>query len=235
MGGCCPTDAAVSLASTPAAPSGDLDLAVREIAPGVGFLQLIAPGMHCGGCVASLEKGLRAVPGVRAARANLTAKRLAVEFDLGSARAADIAAAAERLGFPVHPLDAAEAAEEAEKRETRDLLTRLGVAGFAAMNIMLLSVSVWSGADAATRDLMHWISALIALPTVIYSGRPFYVSAHRRAARGTAEHGRADLARGHPRRRAVAVRDAARRAGGVLRRRRRRCCSCCWSGAISTA
>jgi Cu2+-exporting ATPase len=178
MGGCCPADAAAaSIAAAPAGPSGDLDLAVREIAPGVGFLQLIAPGMHCGGCVSTLEKGLRAVPGVRAARANLTAKRLSVEFDTGAARAADIAAAAERLGFPVHPLDAGEAAEAAEKRETRDLLTRLGVAGFAAMNIMLLSISVWSGADAATRDLMHWISGMIALPAVVYCGRPFYVSA----------------------------------------------------------
>ncbi len=180
MGGCCPADAAAasaSIAAATAAPSGDLDLAVREIAPGVGLLQLIAPGMHCGGCVSTLEKGLRAVPGVRAARANLTARRLSVEFDTGAARAADIAAAVERLGFPVHPLDAREAAEAAEKRETRDLLTRLGVAGFAAMNIMLLSISVWSGADAATRDLMHWISGMIALPAVVYCGRPFYVSA----------------------------------------------------------
>jgi P-type Cu2+ transporter len=36
-------------------------------------------------------------------------------------------------------------------RQGRDLLMRLGVAGFAMMNIMLLSVAVWSGAEATRR------------------------------------------------------------------------------------
>ena len=62
-------------------------------------------------------------------------------------------------------------------RQGRDLLMRLGVAFFSMMNVMLLSVAVWSGAEAATRDLFHWISALIALPTVIFAGQPFFRSA----------------------------------------------------------
>ena len=81
------------------------------------------------------------------------------------------------LGYPARPYDAAAMAEIDRDSAGRDLLVRLAVAGFAAMNVMLLSVSVWAGAEAATRDLLHWISALIALPAIAFSGMPFFRSA----------------------------------------------------------
>ena len=69
-------------------------------------------------------------------------------------------------------------AEDAQDSGTASGLLRcLAVAGFGAANIMLLSVSVWAGAEGAPREVFHLVSALIGLPVVAYAGRPFFGSA----------------------------------------------------------
>src|SRR5690606_10483919 len=85
-----------------------------------------------------------------------------------------------RLGYRAAPFDP-ELLQAAADAEDRRLLRALAVAGFAAGNVMLLSVSVWAGhagdMGEATRAFFHWLSALIAIPTVAYAGRPFFASA----------------------------------------------------------
>lgn len=133
------------------------------------------PGMRCAGCIAKLENGLAAVPGIAAARVNFTAKQVQISHDPALTAPALLKALA-GLGFEASPMGDALAGPDGEARQ---LVKALAVAGFAAMNIMLLSVSVWSGAGGLTRDLFHWLSALIALPTVAYAGQPFFRSAWR--------------------------------------------------------
>ncbi|MCP5402243.1 MAG: cadmium-translocating P-type ATPase [Novosphingobium sp.] len=132
------------------------------------------PGIKCAGCIGKIERGLGELPGIAAARVNFSAKRVAVshapEFD-----DARIIEELRKLGFEAER--AAENPLARDDAETRRLLRAMAVAGFGMMNIMLLSVSVWAGADAITRDMFHWISALIAVPVVAYSGRPFFASA----------------------------------------------------------
>ena len=131
-------------------------------------------GLRCAGCISKLEGGLAVLPGVASARVNFTTRRVSIAHD-PALDDDSLKQAVERLGFVAEVFRGdATAPEDAE---TRRLLKALGVAGFAAMNIMLLSVSVWSGADGATRTLFHWLSALIALPAVAYAGRPFFASA----------------------------------------------------------
>ncbi len=147
-----------------------------EAPAGPQTIRLSLPTIHCAGCISGVERGLSATPGVLSARVNLTLKRVAVEAAPGVAPA-DLVTRLADLGYEAHELDdTALTATEADA-QGRDLLMRLAVAFFANMNVMLLSVAVWAGAEDATRDLFHWISAAIAIPTVIFSGRPFYVSA----------------------------------------------------------
>jgi P-type Cu2+ transporter len=139
-------------------------------------LMLSLPGIHCAGCISGVEKVLAAVPGVKEARVNLTLRRASVQAG-PEVSAEALCTALERAGYEAHELDPGVLATTTADRQGRDLLMRLAVAFFAMMNVMLLSVAVWSGAEGVTRDMMHWISAAIAIPAVIFSGRPFYVSA----------------------------------------------------------
>lgn len=147
--------------------------------PGPALVTLAVPTVSCGGCVRAIEGGLAGAPGVISARVNLSNRRLVVAFDPGITGTEDLAARVRGLGF-----EAAELADDRTGEPTSrvaDLVPRLGVAGFAAANVMLLSVSVWAGEasdmEPATRTLFHWLSAMIALPAVAYSGQPFYRSA----------------------------------------------------------
>ena len=147
---------------------------------------LSLPAIHCAACISGVERALMARDDVRDVRVNLTRKRATVNLDPEAATAPeDLADHLSAIGFEALPLDTAVLTAGESDARARDLLMRLGVSGFSMMNVMLLSVAVWSGAEDATRDLFHWISAAIALPTVAFSGQPFFKSAwsalrHRR-------------------------------------------------------
>lgn len=139
-------------------------------------VQLSLPTIHCAGCISTVERGLMARDGIVDVRVNLTRKRAVVHAE-PSVTDEEIVAAISALGYEAMPLDGATLSAGESDRLARDLAMRLGVSGFAMMNVMLLSVAVWSGAADATRDLFHWISAAIALPTVVFSAQPFFKSA----------------------------------------------------------
>ena len=145
-------------------------------------LDFAVQGVNCAGCIGKIERAVAAMPGAPTARVNFASRRLRVSWRGEAFDANLIEPTLESLGYRARPFEIG-AAEQAETAEMKFLLRCLAVAGFAAMNVMLLSVSIWAGAggsiDAQTRDLFHWLSALIALPASAYAGRPFFVSAGR--------------------------------------------------------
>ncbi|MDO5643118.1 MAG: heavy metal translocating P-type ATPase, partial [Paracoccus sp. (in: a-proteobacteria)] len=162
------------LSACPACDAAPLAGHVAERAM-AGDLVLSLPTAHCATCITDVERALLAEPGVKKARVNLTLRR--VMIDAPGMRAEDFIPILAGIGYEAHELDASALSSSAADRQGRDILMRMGVAGFAMMNIMILSVAVWSGAEGATRDMFHWISAVIALPTVIFAGQPFFRSA----------------------------------------------------------
>ncbi|GGE04764.1 copper-translocating P-type ATPase [Tsuneonella deserti] len=139
------------------------------------------PGIRCAGCIGKIERGFEHLPGIEGARVNFSARRVVVRHAPGTSEER-ILSLLEGLGFEAQPT-AGEPIGKADG-ETSRLLRALAVAGFGMMNVMLLSVSVWSGAQGTTRDLFHWLSALIGVPVVAYAGQPFFRSALTALRRG---------------------------------------------------
>lgn len=136
---------------------------------------LSVPDISCAGCIRGIERALKREPKISYARVNFSLKRVTVWADNGF-QDAEIVDLLGKTGFTAFPLNN-EITDQSEDAQLRSLGLRIGVSGFAMMNVMLLSVAVWSGATDATRDLFHWISAIIAIPATLYSAQPFFKSA----------------------------------------------------------
>ncbi len=166
---------AIPSRTAPASAGPSVRAAVRE----TETITLAVEHMHCGACMRTVEGALLEVPGVRSARVHLSDRRVTAEVESARVSAEALVEALDSAGFKSAEI-AATSGGPMHDRDA-DLTRRLGVASFAAMNIMLLSVSVWSGAggdmEASVQAMFHWLSALIALPAVAYAGQPFFRSA----------------------------------------------------------
>ena len=155
---------------------------VKDAGRGLQRIDLAVEGVSCAGCMSKIERGLSAIPDVTLARVNLTDRRVALEWKQGTLDPSGFIDRLAELGYKAYPFETA-GAEAAETEQSRFLLRCLGVAAFATMNVMMLSVPVWSGNISdmipEQRDFFHWLSALIALPAAAYAGRPFFRSALR--------------------------------------------------------
>ncbi len=182
---CCDTGLAVAaIAAQSDAIGEEVRLASRDVGGGLRQTDLSVPGVHCGACIATIERELLRLPGVEHARVNLSTKRVTIRWR-GDGPVPAFIETLKGTGFDAHLFDVESSRGDPVFSE---LIKALAVSGFASSNIMLLSVSIWSGADAESRDLFHLLSAFIALPALAYSGRVFFRSAWR-----SLRHGRTNM------------------------------------------
>ena len=158
----------------------DLDEVQEEFVHGLGErreINLLVEGIHCAACVWLIEHSLAALPGVEEAAVNLSGRRLRLKWDNGRLQLSGIIQRLARLGYAAVPFDP-DAAEGMLQRHNRRLLYRMAFAGFAMMNLLWISIALYSGADQGEfRGMFHWIGLAIATPTLLYSGFPFFQGA----------------------------------------------------------
>ncbi|OFW81222.1 MAG: hypothetical protein A2887_02885 [Alphaproteobacteria bacterium RIFCSPLOWO2_01_FULL_40_26] len=145
-------------------------------------IALMVQGLHCAACVWLIESILKKQQNVISARINLSRKTLFLKWRGDAQYGNNLIHLIYEIGYKLLPFDE-EILSAAEKKYDDSILRALAVAGFGAGNIMLFSVSLWfAGAldmGNSTRNFLHFFSSLIALPVVIFSARPFFVSAFR--------------------------------------------------------
>ncbi len=158
----------------------DIDAVQEEFVDSLGEIReinLLVEGIHCAACVWLIEKSLQALPGVAEARVNLTGRRLRLKWDNGRLKLSQALKRLAEIGYAAMPFDP-EVAEGSLQRANRRLLYRMAFAAFGMMNLMWISIALYSGADQGEfRGMFHWIGFAIATPVLIYSGWPFYKGA----------------------------------------------------------
>ncbi len=145
-------------------------------------INLSIQGLHCAACIWLIENILQKNPDVITARVNLTRKSLFLKWRNNLDNFYQITQIIQKIGYKLLPLDP-KIIEEEEKKYDKSLFSCLAIAGFGAGNLMLLSFALWFASTEEmgfyTRNLLHLFSALIALPVIIFSGKPFFKSAFK--------------------------------------------------------
>ncbi|MBD3867969.1 MAG: heavy metal translocating P-type ATPase [Acidobacteria bacterium] len=156
------------------------ELYVRPAGSGLRSVELYLEGVHCAACVWLVEKTPVLLEGVHEVRLDLGKSMARVTWDPARVNLSAVARSLDSLGYPAHPFRGVRV-RDMRRKEDRALLIRIGVAGFCAGNIMLISFALYGGMfhgiSDEFRNLFHWASLTISLPAVLWCAGLFYRSA----------------------------------------------------------
>lgn len=147
---------------------------VETLADGTCEARLMVDGLRCASCIWLVEHVLEATPGVTHAHVSYATGRATLRWDPAETALTTIASRVATLGYTPRALGE-------ESRPDRGLMLRLGVAAFAAMNVMLLHASIYTGwldpMDNRFLQLFRWTALVLSTPVAIWCASPFFAGA----------------------------------------------------------
>ena len=153
---------------------------VDTTSDGASHAALYLEDLRCTACVWLVEATPRCIPGVREVRVDLGRARADVWWDPGATSLARVAHHLDRIGHVVHPYRGADR-EAHRRREDRTLLIKLGIAGAAMGNLMLLAIALYAGLfggmAAADTAFFRCASMVVAVPALGYAATPMFRTA----------------------------------------------------------
>lgn len=156
------------------------ELYVQPAGAGLSRTELYLEGVHCASCVWLVERVPLLLPGVARAELDIRRSLARIEWDAAAVPLSHVARTLDRLGYSPHPFRGV-ARDAMRRREDRAMLTRIGVAGAIAGNVMLAALALYSGEfsgmEGSYARLFRWMSLGLTLPAVLYPGRVFFTGA----------------------------------------------------------
>ncbi|MDP5146524.1 heavy metal translocating P-type ATPase metal-binding domain-containing protein [Shewanella sp. ULN5] len=145
-------------------------------------ISLTIDGITCAACAWLIEHKVKTLNGVTQIGVNSTTQRAMVSWRPDTIALSTILKQISDIGYQAAPYQVDDQ-EKLSKAEGRKFLLRLGLAGFATMQVMMFAFALYSGyftdLDVELRDYFRWVSMIFAAPVVFYSAQPFYFSAIR--------------------------------------------------------
>ncbi|MGR5212479.1 heavy metal translocating P-type ATPase [Vibrio rotiferianus] len=139
-------------------------------------------GVSCAACAWLIEKQVSGVKGLVSIRVNTTTNRALLAWDKTQVRLSELLSVIHRLGYKAAPFEA-DKQEASYHRTMKQYLYRLGIAGLATMQVMMLAVAlyleVFGDLEPEFKNYFRWVSLIFATPVLLYSALPFYLNAWR--------------------------------------------------------
>jgi len=153
---------------------------VTRTADGLAETALYLEGVHCASCVWLVERMPMVVPGAVRAELDVTRGLARLAWDPQVTALSTLARTLDQLGYRPHPYRGRRA-DEARRAEDRAMIMRIGVAGAIAMNVMAISLALYSGLfggiEAEFERYFRWTSLVLVIPAIVWPGRVFFTSA----------------------------------------------------------
>lgn len=153
---------------------------VKTMPDGLREVQFYLEGVHCASCVWLVERVPMIVPGAVRAELDVTRAVARLAWDPTAVSLSALARALDQLGYPPHAFRG-HRADEARKAEERAMLTRIGVAGAIAGNVMTIALAlysgIFSGMEREFERYFRWLSWILVTPALFWPGRTFFTSA----------------------------------------------------------
>jgi P-type Cu2+ transporter len=147
---------------------------------GLREITLAIEGLHCAACVWLIERLGRVCPGVERSTVNFARRTVTIQWRPESVRLSRVVASLQQLGYEAAPVTPG-AAREPVARENRRHLVRLGIAGAAAGNNMLIATALYlglfQGMEAGHLGLLRLASCGEGLVSLVWPGWVFFQGA----------------------------------------------------------